>query len=107
LVISKEMDSFFPLLYGLPAVALYLAGERYMERAVELYSLASTYGFVSNSQWFEDVAGKHISTFAASLPSEVVKAAQSRGRALDIWDTAAKLLDELEIMDWSSPETLV
>jgi predicted ATPase/DNA-binding SARP family transcriptional activator len=107
LEIAREIGTFFPLIYGLPAVALLLAQNGEVIKAVELYALASRYGFVANSQWFEDVAGKHISAMAASLPSAVVEAAQSRGRALDIWDTAAKLLDELEKMGWSSSETLV
>ena len=65
-----------------------------MERAVELYATASCHGIVANSRWFEDVAGKHIAAAAQSLPPEVVAAAQERGRARDLWETARELLDE-------------
>jgi hypothetical protein len=66
------------------------------ERAVELYGLASRYEFVANSRWFEDVAGRRIAAFAATLPPEVVAAAQKRGRARDLDATAKELLAELE-----------
>ena len=81
-------------MHGLPAVALFLTDQVEVERAVELYALASRYPFVANSQWFEDVAGKHIAAVAATLPPEVVSAAQERWRARDLWETAAELLAE-------------
>jgi hypothetical protein len=62
---------------------------------VELYALASRYGFVANSRWFEDVVGKQIADVAATLPPEVVTAAQERGRARDLRETAQELLEEL------------
>jgi tetratricopeptide (TPR) repeat protein len=88
-------NGFVELMYALPAVALLLAYQGEVERAVELYALASRYPYVANSRWFEDVAGKHIAAVAATLPPEVVAAAQERGRARDLWDTAAKLVAEL------------
>ena len=63
---------------------------------MELYALASRYPFVANSRWFEDVAGKHIAAVAATLPPEVVAAAQKRGRARDLEAMVAELLAELE-----------
>jgi tetratricopeptide (TPR) repeat protein len=81
---------------ALPAVALLWAGRGHMERAVELYALASRHPFVANSCWFEDVAGAPISAVAATLPPQVVAAAQERGRARDLWDTAAELVEELK-----------
>ena len=63
---------------------------------MELYALASRYPFVANSRWFEDVAGKHIAAVAATLPPEVVAAAQECGRARDLGATVAELLAELE-----------
>ena len=78
------------------AVAMLLATEGRTERAVELYALASRYPHVANSQWYEDVVGKHIAAVAATLPPDVVSAAQQRGRARDLWETAEELLEELE-----------
>jgi tetratricopeptide (TPR) repeat protein len=87
---------FVELMYVLPAVALHLADQGEVERAVELYALASRHPYVANSRWFEDVAGKHMAAVAAALPPEVAAAAQERGRARDLWDTAAKLVEELD-----------
>ncbi len=63
---------------------------------MELYTLASRWPIIANSRWFEDVAGQHIITIAATLPPDVVTAARERGRARDLWETAAELLAELE-----------
>ncbi len=79
----------------LPGIALLLADQGEKERAVELYALASRYPLVANSRWFEGVAGKHIAAVAATLPPEVVAAAQERGRARDLEATVAELLIEL------------
>lgn len=97
-VLQKVIDQndsidFFQILCG---VALIFSDLGQIARAVELYALATRYPFVGNSQWFEDVVGKHIEKAAESLPSDVVEAAKERGRALDLWATAEALLVELE-----------
>jgi hypothetical protein len=63
---------------------------------VELYALVSRYSVVRNSRLSEDIAGKHIAALAASLPPEVVAAAQERGQARDLEATVAELLTELQ-----------
>jgi tetratricopeptide (TPR) repeat protein len=93
---GAEIQAFGPLILALPAVALLLVDRGETERAVELYALASRHPFVANSPWFEDVAGRHIAAVAATLPPEVVAAAQERGRARDLDATMAELLAELE-----------
>ena len=82
-------------MFALPAMALVLADRGEIERAVELYALASRYPMVANSRWYEDVAGQHIAAVAATLPPDVVAAAQERGRARDLKATIAELLVEL------------
>jgi hypothetical protein len=64
--------------------------------AIEVWALAKRHPYVANSQWFEDVAGRELEALAVSLPPEVVEAAQERGRALDLWEEAAVLLEELK-----------
>jgi tetratricopeptide (TPR) repeat protein len=86
---AVEIRAFRPLMYAIPAMALLLADVGEKEQAVELYALASRYRYIANSRWFEDVVGKHITAVAANLPPEVVAAAQERGRARDLWATAA------------------
>jgi predicted ATPase/DNA-binding SARP family transcriptional activator len=93
---AVEIGAFAPLLYALPGIAVLLVDQGEQERAVELYALASRYPFVANSRWFEDIVGKHIAAVAATLPPEVVAAAQARGRARDLEATVKELLVELE-----------
>jgi tetratricopeptide (TPR) repeat protein len=93
--LATELGSCVPPMHGLPAAALLLADDGQSERAVEVYALASRYPFVANSRWYEDVAGQHIAAVAATLPPDVVAAAQERGRARDLAATVAELLDEL------------
>ena len=92
------------LVHALPGIALLFADQGDMERAVELYALASTFDWVAKSKWFADIAGDEIEEVAAELPSDVVDAAQSRGRDLDVWETAGNLLAELEEMGWGETE---
>jgi hypothetical protein len=62
---------------------------------VQFYALASRYPLVANSCLSEDVAGRHIAAVAATLPPDVVAAAQERGRARDLEATVEELLVEL------------
>jgi tetratricopeptide (TPR) repeat protein len=103
LEIAVEIGAFIPLLYLMPIVPLLLADQGKLERAIELYSLAICHPFVSNSQLFEDIAGKHIAAVAATLPSDVVEAAKARGQAREMWGTASELLEELPKLGWDKP----
>jgi predicted ATPase len=95
LQIGVEIGAPVPLMLALPVVALLMADRGEVERAIELYALASSFSVMSNSLLFEDVAGKHIATVSAALAPEKVVAAKERGRSRDLWTTAAELLDEL------------
>jgi len=95
LVLALESGVVPPLLWALPATALLLADEGKIERAVELYALASRHPFVANSRWFEDIAGKALSEVAATLPKNQIAVLQERGRVRDLEATAAELLAEL------------
>jgi tetratricopeptide (TPR) repeat protein len=98
--VSKPFD-FLPLIHALPGIALLFTDQGEVERAVELYALAATQGIVANSKWFDDIAGDEIASAAAELPAEVAEAAKARGRALDLWDTAKELMEELGELGWS------
>jgi len=63
------------------------ADEGNAERAVELFSLASRYGFVANSAWFQDIVGQTITEAEAELPPEVLHAALPRGMQHLTWVT--------------------
>jgi len=66
-----------------------------IERAVEIWELARTWPHVANSKWYESVIGQEITALASELSSEDVHAATNRGQALDFWQTAESLMDEL------------
>ncbi len=95
LEIGNNAHGYFPVLCGLCGAALLLLDEGKFEQAVEYAALVWTFPVAANSRWFEDVAGGEIATAAKTLPSEVVSAAQNRGRKRDIWETASELLEEL------------
>jgi hypothetical protein len=92
---QAEIRSSLHVLTVLPMAALFLADQGEVERAVEIYALASRYPFVANSRWFEDVAGQHIAAAARALPPDIVASAQDRGRARDLWATVEELAAEL------------
>jgi hypothetical protein len=95
LEIAQESEAVLPLLWALPAMALLLADEGQIERAVELYALASRYPFVAHSRWFEDVVGNTLAEVAATLPADQVAVLQERGRARELEATVVELLSEL------------
>jgi tetratricopeptide (TPR) repeat protein len=95
LQVSAEIRDVPTQMYALPVAALLLADLGEAERAVEIYALASRYGFVANSRLWEDIAGREIAALAATLPPDVVAAAQARGRARDLEATVKELLEGL------------
>ena len=99
-----ETENYLCLTATLPGIALLFADQGQVERTVELYALATTQGYVANSKWFDDIAGDEIGAVAAGLPAEVAEAAKARGRGLDLWETAAELLVELEELGWDNTE---
>jgi len=94
--IAAEIQVFWTFMFPLPAMALLLANQGKVERAVELYALASRYPFVANSRWFEDIAGKRVAAIATVFSPDLTAAAQDRGRARDLDATVKELLVELE-----------
>jgi tetratricopeptide (TPR) repeat protein len=100
LEIVVQIREFYTLLHVMPIIPVVLADEDdagLKERAAELHGLCMSQPFLAHAQLFEDIAWRHIRAATASLPPEVAAAAQERGRALDWWETAEALLNEL---DW-------
>lgn len=94
--VAVEEEGFLALIHTLPGISLLYADQGEKVRAVELYALAATQGFVANSKWFDDIAGDEIAAVAEGLPVELVEVAKVRGRSLDLWETAAYLLNEFK-----------
>jgi tetratricopeptide (TPR) repeat protein len=66
-----------------------------VERGIEYYALASNTPVFASSSWYKDVIQRDIVTASKSLPQEIVKAAEVRGRSLDLWETIDELYFEL------------
>jgi predicted ATPase/predicted Ser/Thr protein kinase len=93
---ATDIGAWIPAVIALPTMALLLTDRGEVERAVELYALASRYPLVSNSRAFQELAKQHIAAVAETLPPEVVAAAEERGQARDLDATVKELLVELE-----------
>jgi len=93
---GMQISSAMVKLKTLGAAALYLAGLGNLERAVEIYALATQFPWIANSYWQKDVVDRPLSTMTASLHPEVLAAAQKRGRERDLDATIQDLLAELE-----------
>ncbi|MDX1615997.1 MAG: hypothetical protein R3300_16915, partial [Candidatus Promineifilaceae bacterium] len=95
-VLRAARDHDYPelALRWLPLAALFAADDDRPERSVELYSLARHIGYIKSGFW-RDLAGRELDEVRAALRPEVAAAAEERGRALDVQETAEMLLFEL------------
>jgi predicted ATPase/DNA-binding SARP family transcriptional activator len=109
--VVTEFHNSFALVIALPLIALLLAEQskaksetalRLQTRAMELYGLAWRYPLIAKVSLFEDMVGRELVAIAPTLPSDVVKVARARGRALDLWQTADELLAELPKLGWGT-----
>jgi DNA-binding CsgD family transcriptional regulator/tetratricopeptide (TPR) repeat protein len=91
-----RLRSMTPIMYSLPVAALLAADDGRLERAIELRQMTQRFGHLRNSRWFGQVAGQELDELRATLPPDVVAAAESRGRKLDLWETADDVLQELD-----------
>jgi len=92
--------SFFPLLRSLPLIALLLLDQGEIEQAVELYTFARRYRLISDSRWFQDIAGVELDWEAVKLDNQCLGALQERAQTQDIWQTAERL--QAALPDWAA-----
>jgi tetratricopeptide (TPR) repeat protein len=93
--IGVKINSILVHIPTLGAAALYLAYSESLERAVEIYALASRYPLIAKSKWCQDLIERPLTSLTASLSPEVITAAQERGRKRDLDETVKELLAEL------------
>jgi predicted ATPase/DNA-binding XRE family transcriptional regulator len=101
LQLTVANQGFSALLFVLAGIALLLADEGQVERAVEVYAQIAHRPIVANSRMRWDLAGRQLAAMAAALPPEAASAARTRGRAGDPWQKAAALLIELKGQGWA------
>jgi len=84
-----------PLFFAMAGIALLLADQGEIERAVELHARLTEQPIAATSQSRWDLVGKHLAAVAATLPAERAAAARARGQTGDVWLAASTLLKEL------------
>jgi len=101
--IGVDIPDINSVIAALLPIALLLADAGETVKAVELYyALAGRLPLVAQSHWYEDLYGQYFTAAATALPPDRFEAAQARGRALDLWETAESLLTELTERGWGS-----
>jgi predicted ATPase/DNA-binding SARP family transcriptional activator len=93
---AVEIRMYYSVLAALNGVALILADQGDKERALEIHTLTSRYPVTGKSPVSRRTVGRHLETVASSLPPETAKAAMNRGQALDLWETATEISENLE-----------
>jgi transcriptional regulator with XRE-family HTH domain/tetratricopeptide (TPR) repeat protein len=91
---AVQIGSYLFAIQALPALALLETAQGKHERAIEIYSQSLKFPYVANSKWFRDVFGVQIDLLAEQLPTEVVSAARSRGRKMELWEVVKNWLKE-------------
>lgn len=92
---TRDYECLELALAWLPLAMLVAIDEDQPDRALELYSLARHIGFINNSRYWEVLACRELDDVRASLPAEVVAAADARGHELDLKETIEELLVDL------------
>jgi hypothetical protein len=102
LEIGAETKDLGSLVYALPVMALLLADQGEKEKAAALYARVAQHPYVSNSQWFQDVAGQQI-TKTGRLPPHSVVAAQGQASQAGLWPGLEEFLGALGQLSSQSP----
>lgn len=97
LQMSVDLNAIWSISWILPWVALLLAKRGEVERAVEVYAMATNLPMVVTSMWLAEFVEADIITACDNIPQEVITDLQERGKKADLFVTAAKLLDEIKM----------
>lgn len=95
LQIGVDIKAAMTIYQALGACAVWVGRQGDPQRALALYSLVRCNPTLAKSRWFEEIYGRQVAELADGLPVEAAAAAQERGRALDLWETARALIQEL------------
>jgi hypothetical protein len=92
---AQQTHSVGAFLLALPGIALLMVGRGDIERAIELYALASRHPLVADAPWFEDIAGRYIADASAHLAPSLVSAAHERGMTRNLDNAVQEVMIEL------------
>jgi tetratricopeptide (TPR) repeat protein len=104
LQISVEIQHTVVGQYTLTIVAILLADEGQLEKAIELDSLVRSQYPAADRSWYFDFLRRPLIEHIATLPAEAIEAARERGQKLDHWQTAESLLTELTELGWGQTD---
>lgn len=96
LQIAVELEAVWSASWTLPVVALYLARQGKLEKALEVQVLAKRQPIPANSIWMADVAMNETDALVAALPEEVAAEARKRGEEAELFGFTAELLEFLK-----------
>ena len=102
LSIGVERSDYLSTLDSLATIAVLLADEGDIARAIELYGIVRRALVRKNHRFLADVVGSVIIDAAGSLPPAEVEAIRSNAQSLNLWTEARILLDELIRRGWKS-----
>ena len=96
--ITNQAGSWQAKVYILANFARFKAEQGELEKAIDLYALATRHPYLGNSRFWWDVAGKRLTELAASIPKAAANAAEKRGKSRDLEETLIQIDSELANM---------
>jgi tetratricopeptide (TPR) repeat protein len=105
LQMAVEKQDFLVHVLALRTITLLLADQGKQEQAVALDAMLRVCSpWKAHSRENEVIFGRHIAAIVSALPPDVAKAAQFRGRELNLWEMGEALLEELTELGWGAEE---
>ncbi len=90
------LKAYWPVLFALAGVALFLAKWGNAARAVEVWAVAQAQPLVAHSRWFAEVVGERVNAAAISLPPTLLTTIQAQAQTSTFWEIAQTLAQELQ-----------
>ena len=95
LQIAKPIEAFAPARFAVQSYSLLIADAGQIEYGLELHTFVMQHPYFGNSVYRQDITGRHIDEYAATLAPEQRQRAKARGEARDLWATVDEVLAAL------------
>ena len=90
------LKAYWPVLFALAGVALFLARYGSAARALEVWMVVQAQPLVAHSRWFAEVVGERVNAAAISLPPTLLTTIQAQAQTSTFWEIAQTLAQELQ-----------
>ena len=97
LEIARSIHTYASALFALAVGAIWLGSQGEAEKALEFFEAAARQPIFANSPWFNELFGKSIAVYTASLPAEIAAAARERGRQRQLWSSVEEMDQALRL----------